>query len=29
MRFGWLDRNSDGNLDLAEMQAGYGVRVRP
>jgi len=29
LRFGWLDRNSDGNLDLAEMTAGYGVRVRP
>lgn len=29
MRFGWLDRNSDGNLDLDEMKSGYGVRVRP
>jgi hypothetical protein len=29
MRFGWLDRNSDGNLDLEEMKSGYGVRVRP
>jgi Ca2+-binding EF-hand superfamily protein len=29
LRFGWLDRNGDGNLDLAEMQAGYGARVRP
>ena len=29
LRFGWLDRNHDGNLDLAEMQAGYAARVRP
>lgn len=29
MRFSWLDRNSDGNLDLDEMQSGFGVRVRP
>ncbi|UNK48713.1 hypothetical protein MNR01_13305 [Lysobacter sp. S4-A87] len=29
MRFGWLDRNSDGNLDLDEMKSGFGVRVRP
>ncbi|HEY0334659.1 MAG TPA: hypothetical protein VGC74_13255 [Stenotrophomonas sp.] len=28
-RFAWLDRNHDGNLDLVEMTAGYGVRVRP
>lgn len=28
-RFDWLDRNHDGNLDPAEMAAGYGVRVRP
>lgn len=28
-RFDWLDRDHDGNLDLAEMQAGYGARVRP
>jgi Ca2+-binding EF-hand superfamily protein len=29
MRFSWLDRNSDGNLDLGEMQSGFGLRVRP
>jgi Ca2+-binding EF-hand superfamily protein len=29
MRFSWLDRNRDGNLDLDEMKAGFGVRVRP
>ncbi|HEY5803616.1 MAG TPA: hypothetical protein VIT90_08000 [Lysobacter sp.] len=29
MRFGWLDRNSDGNLDMSEMKKGFGVRVRP
>ncbi|HEY5850448.1 MAG TPA: hypothetical protein VIT62_06750 [Lysobacter sp.] len=29
MRFGWLDRNSDGNLDMGEMKSGFGVRVRP
>jgi len=29
MRFSWLDRNSDGNLDLGEMRSGFGVRVRP
>ena len=29
MKFSWLDRNSDGNLDLAEMKAGFGVRTRP
>lgn len=29
MRFAWLDRNSDGNLDPSEMQSGFGVRVRP
>lgn len=29
MRFSWLDRNNDGNLDLGEMQSGFGVRVRP
>lgn len=29
LRFKWLDRNSDGNLDLEEMRAGFGVRVRP
>jgi len=29
LRFKWLDRNADGNLDLEEMRAGYGVRVRP
>jgi len=29
MRFGWLDRNSDGNLDMEEMRSGFGVRVRP
>jgi Ca2+-binding EF-hand superfamily protein len=29
MRFSWLDRNSDGNLDLSELQSGFGVRVRP
>ena len=29
MRFDWLDRNQDGNLDLAELQSGFGVRVRP
>lgn len=28
-RFDWLDLDHDGNLDLAEMSAGYGVRVRP
>lgn len=29
MRFSWLDRNQDGNLDLDEMRSGFGVRVRP
>jgi len=29
MRFKWLDKNADGNLDLEEMRAGFGVRVRP
>ena len=29
MRFSWLDRNSDGNLDLSELRSGFGVRVRP
>jgi Ca2+-binding EF-hand superfamily protein len=29
MRFSWLDRNNDGNLDLSEMQSGFGLRVRP
>lgn len=29
MRFSWLDRNQDGNLDRAELRAGFGVRVRP
>ena len=29
MKFSWLDRNSDGNLDLDEMKAGFGVRTRP
>ena len=29
MRFSWLDRNSDGNLDQGEMQSGFGIRVRP
>jgi Ca2+-binding EF-hand superfamily protein len=29
MRFSWLDRNQDGNLDLAELRSGFGVRVRP
>ena len=29
MRFSWLDRNSDGNLDQGELQSGFGVRVRP
>jgi len=29
LRFKWLDRNADGNLDLEEMRAGFGVRVRP
>lgn len=29
MRFSWLDRNSDGNLDLSEMQSSFGLRVRP
>lgn len=28
-KFSWLDRNSDGNLDLDEMKAGFGVRTRP
>ena len=28
-RFKWLDKNADGNLDLEEMRAGFGVRVRP
>ena len=29
MKFSWLDRNGDGNLDLEEMKAGFGVRTRP
>jgi Ca2+-binding EF-hand superfamily protein len=31
MRFKWLDSNNDGNLDLAEMKAGFGIpaAVRP
>jgi Ca2+-binding EF-hand superfamily protein len=29
MRFSWLDRDHDGNLDLGEMKSGFGVRVRP
>lgn len=29
MRFNLLDRNGDGGLNLEEMQAGFGVRVRP
>ena len=24
-RFKWLDKNKDGNVDLAEMQSGFGV----
>ena len=24
-RFKWLDRNGDGNLDLAEMKSGFGI----
>jgi Ca2+-binding EF-hand superfamily protein len=26
-RFQWLDRNQDGNVDLSEMQSGFGVPV--
>lgn len=29
MRFAWLDRNNDGNLDLAEMKSGFGVPAVP
>ncbi len=29
MRFTWLDHNRDGNLDVAELRSGFGVRVRP
>jgi Ca2+-binding EF-hand superfamily protein len=29
MRFTWLDRNGDGNLELAEVQSTFGLRVRP
>jgi Ca2+-binding EF-hand superfamily protein len=29
MRFSWLDRNSDGNLDLSEMKAGFGIPAPP
>ena len=29
MRFSWLDRDGDGGLNLEEMKAGFGVRVRP
>ena len=25
MRFSWLDRNADGELDLAEMKTGFGI----
>ena len=25
MRFSWLDRNADGELDLAEMKTGFGL----
>jgi len=28
MRYGWMDRNGDGNLDQAEFAAAFGVRVR-
>ena len=28
MRYGWMDRDGDGNLDQAEFAAGFGVRVR-
>lgn len=29
MRFTWLDRNNDGNLDLAEMKSGFGIPAVP
>ena len=29
MKFSWLNCNSDGNLDLEEMKAEFGVRTRP
>jgi Ca2+-binding EF-hand superfamily protein len=29
MRFTWIDRNSDGNLDLAEMKSGFGIPAPP
>lgn len=29
MRFVWLDRNNDGNLDLAEMKSGFGIPAVP
>jgi hypothetical protein len=30
MRFKWMDANQDGNVDLAELQASFGVpMVRP
>ena len=29
MRFNWLDRNTDGYLDLAEMKSGFGVPAVP
>lgn len=29
MRFVWLDRNNDGNLDLAEMKSGFGIPAPP
>ncbi|MFC5579239.1 EF-hand domain-containing protein [Lysobacter niabensis] len=29
MRFSWLDRNSDGKLDLAEMKSGFGIPATP
>jgi hypothetical protein len=29
MRFEWLDRNRDDNLDLAEMQSGFGIPAPP
>ena len=28
-RFEWLDRNRDDNLDLAEMQSGFGIPAPP